>query len=266
MTDNKQGFTNVADMTKDKATGMPVNSEELEKFVKERKQREEVAFTQIYERQKRRKFLHDGSIFDETGILKQRFDDYTDLTPAELTAKTKAQELAKRIGSGETGKFLLQGDPGRGKSYFSACILNELQDHAAKPLSCMYVSVTKLADMELNAVRSNSYQDQKAVNDAETRCRKVDVLVLDDIGTESVMQAPKYNAQGQPVNLKQASDFVQKWLYRIADSRKNKATIVTTNLTGKGIQAVYNAKIISRIIAKRPENVLTFNGISDHRD
>ena len=75
------------------------------------------------------------------------------------------------------------------------------------------------------------------------------MLVLDDLGSESVL-----------VNNSEASNFTQKVLFRIADYRKNKPNIITTNNTSVQLRKMYNEKIVSRLLAKNSDNIVVFDG------
>lgn len=63
---------------------------------------------------------------------------------------------------------------------------------------------------------------------------KVDLLVLDDLGSESSMNRDKA-----------ASDFVQRTLFGILNSRKR--IIITANLNAIELSNMYNDKLASRM-------------------
>ena len=79
-----------------------------------------------------------------------------------------------------------------------------------------------------------------------------DLVVLDDLGTESAM-----------TDKGQASEFVQKLLYRI--SNRQTELIITTNLSQQQFKRTYNSKIISRLFANTKNSIIDFSGIKDKR-
>ena len=59
---------------------------------------------------------------------------------------------------------------------------------------------------------------------------------------------------------------MQKGLFAVTDARySKKATIVTTNNTMAELEAMYNKKLLSRLITKNPKHRLVFNGMQDVR-
>ena len=79
-----------------------------------------------------------------------------------------------------------------------------------------------------------------------------DLLVIDDLGSESVM-----SAKGE------ASQFVQRVLYQVTNRQKR--IITTTNLTMSELRQAYNAKLVSRLLAGSKGKQLDFSGIQDKR-
>ena len=81
----------------------------------------------------------------------------------------------------------------------------------------------------------------------------VDVLVIDDFGSESSMRR----------DATEATEFKQKVLKKILD--KQRRLIVTTNLTLSQLQQTYSPKIVSRLLSDSRGRRLDFTGISDKR-
>jgi DNA replication protein DnaC len=95
--------------------------------------------------------------------------------------------------------------------------------------------------------------------------REVDVLLLDDFGTEGGM---KVDNVVRPVR-KDMQDF----MYRVANVRidfdKNKVekpTIITTNNLQEDIDRMYNQKAVSRLYPKSKEHRIAFNKMGDVRN
>lgn len=93
--------------------------------------------------------------------------------------------------------------------------------------------------------------------------KEVDVLLLDDFGTEGGMKGDKFS----PVR-----KDMQELMYRVANSRFDlntnsivRTTIITTNNLQSELEQMYNEKLISRLIPKNKEQRLAFNKMKDVR-
>jgi len=127
-----------------------------------------------------------------------------------------------------SANLILQGDPGLGKTYLSACIARVV---AAKGLSVCYESAVAALD---------AYEQQKFCRDtaegeeASAKVRRMsdcDLMILDDLGTE--MPTP----------------MAQSALYTLINTRlvKGKKTIISTNLSDEQLEKRYTPQICSRL-------------------
>lgn len=82
---------------------------------------------------------------------------------------------------------------------------------------------------------------------------EVDYLFIDDLGTESIMNSQK----------NEANNWVQTFLFKIFDKRDT--TIINTNHNGKELARIYNDKLVSRIGKRSEGNVFIITGIKDKR-
>jgi DNA replication protein DnaC len=104
--------------------------------------------------------------------------------------------------------------------------------------SCLFVSI----DAMLRKIK-NSFNDKESRFTEEyfnKLLSNVDFLVLDDLGAET----------GAIDTSKTATDFVQRVLYGITNTRQDKATILTTNLDSKTLFSMYDKKLVSRLFRK----------------
>jgi DNA replication protein DnaC len=85
----------------------------------------------------------------------------------------------------------------------------------------------------------------------EKYMREVDVLVLDDFGKETQ---------------KEAKEKVAGMLFRLADARKGKATIMTSNDNAVALANKYDNATLSRLIPKNPQHVIAMNKLRDVRE
>jgi DNA replication protein DnaC len=175
------------------------------------------------------------------------------------TAKSvgnQAFKLAKGMLS-EPLNVLLAGDRGTGKTSLALAMLDQLEKQKK---SIMFVSTAELA-----RVISQQYElsdiKRKLIN-VERAMKEVDVLLLDDFGTEGGMKSA----------IKPVRSDMQELLYRVSNSRIDfdsnkikKSTITTTNNTVSELCEMYNYKLISRLVPKIDECQIAFEGFKDVR-
>ena len=125
----------------------------------------------------------------------------------------------------KTGEnILLLGNAGTGKTFISSCIANRTLERGK---SVYYQTAYKLFEM---------FEDAKFqhINDNDEALRyiyNVDLLIIDDIGTEFVTQ------------------YTAATLFDIINSRLNekKSTIISTNLSLNDIEDIYSTRVASRL-------------------
>ncbi|ADI02575.1 ATP-binding protein [Syntrophothermus lipocalidus] len=120
--------------------------------------------------------------------------------------------------------LLLYGPQGRGKTYLALALARELAERQYSVLAL------KSIDM-LSYVRRSTWHPENGT-EVLGLLKQVDLLVIDDIGTEKI------------------TDWKLETLYAIIDyryERKRKATVFTSNLTGKEMTARLGGPITSRI-------------------
>lgn len=130
-----------------------------------------------------------------------------------------------------SSNLLMQGAPGLGKTYLSACIAREV---AAKGFSVCYDS----AASALDAFEKQKFsRDPEEVENAATKVRRMlncDLMILDDLGTEIITPASK------------------SALYTLINTRLvcGKKTIISTNCSDDELREKYTAQIYSRIVGE----------------
>ncbi|AYE37793.1 ATP-binding protein [Companilactobacillus zhachilii] len=213
----------------------------------ERQEQESIKFTKENNKVKRKR-MFDSSVVSDPIILSKTFDDFNITDKIQKSEFDKARSIADRILNGEKGNFTFSGTPGAGKTLSAVSILNKIQ-HSDSSLTCYFASVSMLAQMNKDSIQ---YPEIKTDFINAERCiKQCDILVLDDLGSETSFQK----------NIKEASDYQQAMLFRLADYRaenKNKVNIVTTNNTSKELKRIYNGKIYDRLIASNFDNVIKF--------
>lgn len=163
----------------------------------------------------------DFSIFDNPEKIK---NDYK-----------KIQNWVEDIENSKYKNLLISGQTGVGKTYLVECICNTLLQ---KGKSISFFTAFALNNMFLKY--HTTFDDNKgAILDSIIDC---DFLIVDDLGSEPIFK--KVN---------------EDYLYLVLNERllKHKTTIVTTNLTLRGILDRYGDRTFSRICNKA--NTITIN-------
>lgn len=122
--------------------------------------------------------------------------------------------------------LFLYGDVGVGKSFLSCCVAKELLD---KGYSVLYFSSSHLFDvLKESDFRKDSKENLYTSKEDIYNC---DLVVIDDLGTEL------------------ANTYVFTSLFSLINERilRNKATIISTNLSLKDLRDLYSDRIFSRI-------------------
>jgi DNA replication protein DnaC len=180
--------------------------------------------------------LSRDSILEDRTLLEARFDTYLVSEQEERENKNIVLECLERYKQGEVFNLILQGKQGTGKSHLAYSTIYELNEIRDK--SCLFVSI----DAMLRKIK-NSFNDKESRFTEEyfnKLLSNVDFLVLDDLGAET----------GAIDTSKTATDFVQRVLYGITNTRQDKATILTTNLDSKTLFSMYDKKLVSRLFRK----------------
>ncbi|CAI2610603.1 hypothetical protein AKUH3B101J_09000 [Apilactobacillus kunkeei] len=192
-----------------------------------------IKYTNQIKKRRTSKVLTKDSIMTDSDLEDATFDNFEvtndEQKQALHVAKQSAYQYLKKDNQFNT---LLTGEPGRGKSHLALSMLKAVNDTTEKPQSCLFVSVDEL----FRRIKDSfNYSDNKYSEGNMVRLlTNVDLLVLDDLGSEASMNRDK-----------SASDFVQKILFGILNARSR--TIITTNLNAKELEAMYNPKLVSRM-------------------
>lgn len=197
--------------------------------------------------------LDKNSIVPDKSLLTANFTNfkYNKDDDGEAVVLKKACDIARRYLNGEEFNTIFKGSPGAGKSHLAMAIAQWVNDQAKQRRVNKRVLFLDANEMfrKLKASISDphSYWSEENVL---TLIRSADLVVLDDLGSESTFTGKE-----------QASDYVQRFLFAMVNA--NPCIITTTNLADPN--AVYNPKIVSRLGRDSTDSVVNFDGIKDKR-
>lgn len=176
------------------------------------------------------------SIWDDTEMSQSTFDGYVVEPGTEAAAnKLKARQIAARyLDRHYQANTVLTGVPGVGKTHLAVAMVNAVNETIAPPTHCLFVSVNEMVRRVKNSFNDKTSPFTESY--FTHLCGYVNLLVLDDLGSESTFRE----------QANEATDWVQQFLFGILNKRKGR-TIITTNLTSAEITHIYNSKIISRL-------------------
>ena len=166
----------------------------------------------------------------DTGVYSERTR-----TQAETILK-KLTRYAESFPSENTQNLILLGGPGNGKTFCASAVAGEVMSRG-------YSVATMTAFGFVDAMRAyhTTFDDTK-----ESLLAPVldcDLLVIDDLGTESILK-----------------NITLEYLYLVLNERmqSGKHTLFTTNLSPSDIAARYGERTASRMFDKRIAYALTF--------
>lgn len=144
---------------------------------------------------------------------------------------------------------VLYGQPGAGKSHLAMALMQKV--HETSGQSMAFINISRLFSKIKNSFDDPSeYWTKEKALEIMTG---VDLLCIDDLGTESSM-----GRSGQ-----EATKWSQDVIYDVLENQDR--IIITTNLSERDLKRVYDAKIFSRIFANSQNTRFDFSGITDKR-
>lgn len=195
-----------------------------------------------------------GSLLDDKGAINCTFDSFKPTTPREQQLMAQAEAIAKAFAQKRDAEHtvFLTGNPGSGKTHLGMSILNYVRSNSNQRV--LAVSVNELIVRVKKSWNDPEEHWTESESILQMSAGKTDLLLLDDLGTESSMQSN---------NSRQSADFVQKILFSVLNRQKR--LIVTSNFSIDQLKDIYNPKIVSRLLANSKGTRLDFGGVSDKR-
>ena len=169
----------------------------------------------------------------------------------EAVMKKKVGKAAEAFAAKKAAHHaVLYGQPGAGKSHLAMAMMQEI--HKQRPAQTMaFINISRLFSKIKNSFDDTSeYWTKEKALEIMTG---VDLLCIDDLGTESSM-----GRTGQ-----EATKWAQDVIYDVLENQDR--IIITTNLSERDLKRVYDAKIFSRIFANSQNTRFDFSGIAPCR-
>jgi len=132
-------------------------------------------------------------------------------------------------------QIIIRGNVGLGKSYCLNAIAYEV---LSKGFSAMMITSFAINEAAFDEIKKS---DASALN----TMRSVDLLLIDDLGSEQVLK-----------------NITQPTLFNVLNERirRNLNTVVSTNLSAEQIEARYGSRVHSRLIDKNRTAIFTLSG------
>lgn len=240
-----------------------VSDEELQAWRAEVDRKDQEKLQQDILKNKRRYYRRDslwGTSGEQTFSFEQWEPSMQHNVKKAQAVKERAIALFKKLRVGDNFNIMLMGTAGNGKTALVLAIMNALQRFSNRTV--MFVSVVDLRELVMHDF--TDYEAERKQNRVERSMREVDVLILDDFGSEA----------GGMNNVGSATERLQQFWFRVAEARqartkdgkKRFSTIITTNNKRSDLERMYNSKIVSRLVTKKPENQIVFAGLEDIRE
>lgn len=189
--------------------------------------------------------LEKDSIVGDPLLKEVGFDSYIPDNDETEAALRKAQVFAgEYLDQHRKFNVIFTGLPGSGKSHLAMSMLKYINVHADPMMSCLFISVNDLLRRVKDSI-SNSKSFYTEANMIRL-LTAADVLVLDDLGSESSFKREST----------ESSEYNQKLLFAILNARSR--TIITTNLSSRELEEIYNPKIVSRIYRGIDGHIIKF--------
>lgn len=154
------------------------------------------------------------------------FKNYEELDDITTKAKEAAMNYAKEFLAGERFNLLILGNPGTGKSHLSVAIARTIK---LKDYIVGYLTTGEVLRKIKNTYRPGA---SKTEEDIFKDLKRFDLLVLDDLGSESV--------GGN-------DDWRKAMLFEIVNSRLGLPTVYTSNLDDLQLPEAVGSRVSSRL-------------------
>ncbi|MCI8435103.1 MAG: ATP-binding protein [Clostridia bacterium] len=149
-------------------------------------------------------------------------------TQTEKTARI-LKAMCDKFPASNKRNFVLMGSTGVGKTFLAGCVAD-----AVRKKGYSVVAVSAFSFVNKMLAYHTTFNDSKL--SILTPFLECDLLIIDDLGTESILK-----------------NVTLEYLYLVVNERNNagRHTLVTTNLNMDALSARYGDRIVSRLFDKR---------------
>lgn len=240
----------------DEAERMGLNADDMIETPEQRLQREkefEAKQRKAWRKGMKKKFWEEYSIWPDGKPEEFTFHDWRpniqeNVEATKYVARQTLNITKELIEQKKSYNVVFLGTPGVGKTSLALAMANEFRKVGK---FVMFVSTTELKRMYDNRIEKKDINHR--LENTINWMKKAEVLILDDFGTEGI------GRDNVRVDM-------QNGMYEVVNTRKGKTTIVTTNNLIEELQAMYDPKIISRLIPKNKDHQVVFKSMEDVRD
>ncbi len=187
----------------------------------------------------------------ERGTAEQRFDTFNEaILPNDVkvdgantqraiavAARNLCREYADQYPNNARLSLLLTGETGLGKTFLLHCVENRLLQRGFSPIS---LTAYRLFETMRGCHFSDSEKRQEF--DQLIKC---DILMIDDLGTEPIMQ-----------------NITREYLFTLLNERltQRRHTVIATNLGMRALMEIYGERVFSRLFDMMNVSVAQLKG------
>jgi DNA replication protein DnaC len=244
---------------------------------KRRKLTKEQEWTRVALKRQAYAFLKAYSIYTDSETLKASFDSFntksdspeaqTEMEQAYATASQSSKQIANSINGAfreqdslptvnttrmkprkesDPVHCMLFGTAGRGKTHLAVAMINDILKRTGYRAKAMFIDIELFTEFRKMAI--SDPQKTAKINEINSRIQNADVVVIDDLGTES--------------NTEWGKNFIDV-VFRY---REKRSTIVTTNLDPANMKDNYDSRTVSRMRRNSRGHAIIFDEeVPDHR-
>lgn len=193
-----------------------------------------------------------SSLYTDKELMKNRFSNFKIVDNETKQSFEMMKHYVNEALLGKPVHAVLTGNAGSGKTHLSVAVAWDILERSNYDKRCLFISYAELLD-QLKFAYGDEQARKSIIGNLIPEIKTVDLLVLDDVGAELGVQGSK------------STDHNNDMLNRIVEARQDRATIFTTNLSGKPLTEAYGDRIVSRMMKNSSGLVYKFTETKDKR-
>ncbi|HBK5271941.1 TPA: ATP-binding protein, partial [Enterococcus faecium] len=197
-------------------------------------------------------FFQNGSVLTDKTLFKCKMENYHVVDQETKIALERAKSFVNDVLLNHPAHFILSGKSGSGKSHLSMATAWEILERSNYDKKILFISYQELLE-QIKFSYNNAELRKEIEGSLIADIKTTDLVVFDDIGAEL----------GSGVS--NSRQFTNNTLNTLLEARQNKATIITTNLSGPELREAYGERIVSRIFKNSEGYALKFQQTADKR-